>query len=243
MCFFIVNSENALFTVNVYDVYKLCSDDCSDECCTLLPTRVHVSRRRGVRVSARVCISPRVRVSPHAHTSVVSPQVSPRGGVSPRACVSPRVSHLPTSVTSPHERHISPRESPSISPRKSTATVHQQCFPFARAARAPVSFSACQRLASRVDWPRLGLRLRWWSCGGSALPRRVHLRSGRMGMWIAPSTRAPDKGSTGEGGIVGSRGGPRLPVLLSDPSVVVLLLQIPVLLVLLVLTIATVLAC
>ena len=41
----------------------------------------------------------------------------------------------------------------------------------------------------------------------------------------------------------GVQGGPRLPVLLSDPSVVVLLLQIQVLLVVLVLTIATVLAC
>ena len=202
----------------------------SPHACARLTTAGCARLRACVHLPTSACVSPRT------HVCRLPASLPPGGGLPTSVC-------LPKSVTSPHERHISPRESPSISPRKSTATVHQQCFPFARAARAPVSFSACQRLASRVDWPRLGLRLRWWSCGGSALPRRVHLRSGRMGMWIAPSTRAPDKGSTGEGGIVGSRGGPRLPVLLSDPSVVVLLLQIPVLLVLLVLTIATVLAC
>ena len=181
MCVFIVNSENALFTVNVYDVCKLCSDDYSDECCTLLPTRVHVSPT-GVRVSARVCVSPRVRasphewqcvgVSPHAHTSARLPASLPGGGGSPHERVSPQECHI-----SPRRSHLSPRESSSISPRKVHRDRPPAMFPFcARGAGTRELLSACQRLASRVDGPRLGLRAAaslvelWWLCASPSRP-------------------------------------------------------------------------
>ena len=126
---------------------------------TVLMSAAHFSPRVCTSPDGGVCASPRVCASPHecvclpTHTRLSSPRKSPpKGGLPTSVC-------LPKSVTSPHERHISPRESPSISPRKSTATVHQQCFPFARAARAPVSFSPPAK-----GWPR-ALTGRVSACG------------------------------------------------------------------------------